>query len=150
MIKALTSLAAFAAAGAVASAQPLPAPPTVKYTPAAASTCDASAFQVYFSKGESRMTAESMKVLKAARADLSGCVLGPVSLRADVKDAASAEAAEQLAEARIAAVSTALEAHDLAGTHIDARFDPAPTAAMPQPMGRAVEVQLSAWAPQIG
>ena len=150
MIKALTSLATLAAASAFASAQPLPAPPTVKYTPEATVSCDAQSFQIYFSKGDAELTAESLNLLEAARDELDGCILGPVSLRADVNDAASADQAEYLAEARLQAVSTALASHDLSGTQIKASFDPDLNAPMTEPMGRAVEVHLSAWAPHIG
>ncbi len=150
MIKALTSLAAFAAAATLAQAQPLPAPPTVKYTPPATVSCDAQSFQIYFSQGDAQLTSESLNVLEAAREELSGCIVGPVSLRAEVNDAVSANEAELLAEARLEAVSSALASHELSGTRLHARVEADRAAFMTEPMGRAVQVKLSAWAPQIG
>ncbi|MCR9271210.1 MAG: hypothetical protein NXH72_14555 [Hyphomonadaceae bacterium] len=150
MIKTLTSLAAITAFGAIAQAQPLPAPPTAKYTPPVEANCDAQAFEIYFSKGDTALNAESLALLEAAKTELDGCIVGPVSLSANADDASSTERAEHLAIARLNAVSSALADRDLSGTQIKASFDPDRNATLNEPMGRKVQVRLSAWAPHIG
>lgn len=151
MIKRIASLAAFAASASLAHAQPLPAPPTQKYTPSASATCDSQTLQVYFQAGESDLNAASEALLKAAQDQLDGCIVGPVSLQASADDAASASQAQSLAEARLETVTAALEEFDLAGTRLQASYEPsAAPSRLAVPMTRSVEVRLSAWAPQIG
>ncbi|MFN3214494.1 MAG: hypothetical protein ACE37M_15425 [Henriciella sp.] len=151
MIKTLTSLSIVAAAAGLANAQPLPAPPTEKYSPAEEASCDAQVLNVYFNSGESDLNAASMAVLEAAQEQLDGCILGPVSLQANAPDAKTQSQAEQLAQARLDAVTDALASHELTGTRVNARFEaPASQAVSNAPMTRNVEVRLSAWAPQIG
>ena len=151
MIKQFASLAALAASAALAHAQPLPAPPTQKYTPVQSASCDSQTLQVYFQSGESDLNAASKAMLKAAQAQLDGCILGPVSLQATADDASTATQAEQLAEARLETVAAALESFDLDGTRLQASYEPSDvTGQLAVPMTRSVEVRLSAWAPQIG
>lgn len=151
MIKVLTSLAALTASATLASAQPLPAPPTQAYSPVQTAVCDSQTLQVYFQAGESELNAASEALLKAAQAQLAGCMVGPVSLQASAPDAASLIQAERLAAARLESVADALEAFDLAGTRLNASFASTdPASALDAPMMRNVEIRLSAWAPQIG
>ena len=151
MIKTLTSLSMIAAVAGLASAQPLPAPPTEEFTPVEEASCDSHVLNVYFNSGESDLNAASMAVLEAAQEQLDGCILGPVSLQANAPDAKTQSQAEQLALARLDAVTTALESHELTGTRVNARFEPAEAkTALNAPMTRSVEVRLSAWSPQIG
>lgn len=151
MIKTLAGFVAMTTATTLAQAQPLPAPPTEKYVPVQEAACDSQVLNVYFQTGESDLNAASTALLKEAQAQLDGCILGPVSLQANAPDAATPIQAEQLATARLDTVVTALEAHDLTGTRVNASFDPSVAAsALKTPMTRTVEVRLSAWAPQIG
>jgi hypothetical protein len=151
MIKTLTSLSLIAAAAGLASAQPLPAPPTEKYTPAEEASCDSHVLNVYFNAGESDLNAASIAVLEAAQERLDGCILGPVSLQANAPDAKTQSQAEQLASARLDAVTRALETHELTGTRVNARFEPSDAKPpLSAPMTRNVQVRLSAWSPQIG
>ena len=151
MIKQFVSLAALAASAALAHAQPLPAPPTQKYTPVQSASCDSQTLQVYFQSGESDLNAASKAMLKAAQVQLEGCIVGPVSLQATADDASTATQAEQLAEARLETVAAALESFDLDGTRLQASYEPSDvTSQLAVPMTRSVEVRLSAWAPQIG
>ena len=150
MLKTITSLSLAAAMIGAAQGQPLPAPPTVKYTPQTQAACDTQTLQVYFAKGETAMNAASTALLEAAEAKLDGCILGPVSIRAEAADAASSDAAALLASARLDAVASALETHDLMGTRLEANIAPISAPALrAQPMQRKVEVRLSAWAPQV-
>lgn len=151
MIKILTSLTAITASAAMAGAQPLPAPPTEKFTPIEETTCDAKVLQVYFQAGESDLNSASKALLQAAQAQLDGCILGPVSLQASAADAATRGQAETLAEARLDAVATALETYELTGTRLNATYEPSRVeGSLNVPMTRSVEVHLSAWAPHIG
>ena len=151
MIKILTSLIAITASAAMAGAQPLPAPPTEKFTPVEQTVCDAKVLQVYFQAGESDLNAASKALLQAAQVQLDGCILGPVSLQASASDAASHGQAETLAEARLDAVATALETFELTGTRLNAVYEPSGAESpLDVPMTRSVEVRLSAWAPHIG
>ena len=151
MIKQFASLAALAASATLAHAQPLPAPPTQKYTPVQSASCDSQTLQVYFQSGESDLNAASKAMLKAAQVQLEGCIVGPVSLQATADDASTATQAEQLAEARLETVAAALESFDLDGTRLQASYEPSDvTGQLAVPMTRSVEVRLSAWAPQIG
>ena len=151
MIKQFVSLAALAASAALAHAQPLPAPPTQKYTPVQSASCDSQTLQVYFQSGESDLNAASKAMLKAAQVQLEGCIVGPVSLQATADDASTATQAEQLAEARLETVAAALESFDLDGTRLQASYEPSDvTSQLAVPMTRSVEVRLSAWASQIG
>ena len=150
MLKTITSLSLAAAMIAAAQAQPLPAPPTVKYSPQTQAACGTQTLQVYFAKGETAMNAASTALLEAAEAKLDGGILGPVSIRAEAADAANADDAALLASARLDAVATALETHDLMGSRLDANYTPSSSPALrAQPMQRKVEVRLSAWAPQV-
>ncbi len=151
MIKVLTSLAVLTASATLASAQPLPAPPMQAYSPVQTAVCDSQTLQVYFQAGESELNAASEALLKAAQAQLAGCMVGPVTLQARAPDAASVGQAERLAAARLESVADALEAFDLAGTRLNASFASTdPASALDAPMMRNVEIRLSAWAPQIG
>lgn len=151
MIKLITSLAALTASATLASAQPLPAPPMQKYTPSDQAACDSQTLQVYFQSGESELNAASEALLQAAQDQLEGCIVGPVSLQAMATDADTAAQAQSLAEARLVAVTAALESFDLTGTRLQASYAPsAAVSPLDVPMTRSVEVRLSAWAPQIG
>ncbi|MEL6693189.1 MAG: hypothetical protein AAFQ12_09155 [Pseudomonadota bacterium] len=151
MIKQIASLAALTASATLAHAQPLPAPPMQTYTPVQTASCDSQTLQVYFQAGESDLNAASKALLKAAQDQLHGCIVGPVSLQATAEDADTATQAETLAEARLETVTAALEDFDLAGTRLQASYEPSATPnSLAAPMTRSVEVRLSAWAPQIG
>lgn len=151
MIKTFSAAAMFAAAVASASAQPLPAPPTEKYTAETGAACDNQTLQIYFQDGQSDLNVASQKLLKAAQSELTGCILGPVSLQVNASDAASLDAAETLAEARVKTVANALDTYDLSGTRLNTNFETSDASArIPGPMTRKVEVRLSAWAPHVG
>ena len=146
----ITSFVLFAAAG-FAQAEPLPAPPTVKYTPVAEANCTSQTLNIYFSDGDAALNREAISLLEAAQNQLDGCIIGPVSLRASAADAASPTDAQALAQARLDAVAGAMDDHALNSGRIQIRFDPeAQAAGQASPKSRSVEVQLSAWAPQIG
>ena len=152
MLKMMTSLSLAAAmiGAAQAQAQPLPAPPTVKYTPQIEAACDTQTLQVYFDKGETVMNAASSALLQAAEATLEGCILGPVSIHAETADAANSDHAAYLASARLDAVAAALETHDLVGPRLDTNIVPVAAPALrAQPMQRKVEIRLSAWPPHV-
>ena len=149
MLKTIVSLSVAAAMLGAATAQPLPAPPTVKYTAQAETTCDPQTFHVYFAKGKSAMNDASLKLLKAAEAKLEGCVVGPVSLQAATTDTLLSDGVQNLASARLDAVATALEAYDLIGTSVNAEIKaPVGTESLPHPTQRRIEVRLSAWPAQ--
>ena len=147
MLKTMTSLSVAAAMIGTVTAQPLPAPPTAKYVPQSQATCDTQTLQIYFAKGETVLNAASTALLHAAEAKLDGCILGPVSIRAEAADAGDADVAARLASARLDAVAAALESHELLGARLDANV--AQVAAAAQPMQRKVEIRLSAWAPHV-
>ena len=149
MLKTMISLSVAAASIGLATAQPLPAPPTVKYTPQAETACDPQTFHVYFAKGDSAMNAASLKLLQAAEAKLDGCILGPVSIHAATADPSATEHVSNLASARIDAVASALESYDLIGTRLNAEIKaPLTPNSLPHPMQRRIEVRLSAWPAQ--
>lgn len=151
MIKSLIACTTLIAAFGAAQAEPLPAPPMVKYTPAAQADCASQSFKIYFSNGEAALNREARSLLTAAQDQLAGCVIGPVSLQAVTADAATSVEAQHLTQARLDAVAGALDQYALADGQIDVRFEQAaPATNRFKPMSRAVEVQLSAWAPQIG
>ncbi len=150
MIKTLTATTLTLAATAIASAQPLPAPPTEKYVAPVEASCEGETIDLYFPAGETDLTAASQAVLSDAQDRLEGCIVGRVALRAVTADAHSDAEAEQLSKGRIAAVASALDAHDLSGLRISADMQPKYDAAVWTPMDRKVEVRLAAWAPEIG
>ena len=115
MIKTLITTALFAAATAIAQAQPLPAPPSVKYTAPDAVPCHAQTLQVYFPAGETAMTAASQAMLAQVQETLDGCIIGPVSIQAIAADAPTLKTADRVAEARLAAVTSALKHYRLTG-----------------------------------
>lgn len=149
MIKTLLTATVSAAAAGLASAAPLPAPPTEVYTPASQPACSSETFQIYFPAGTSALTPASRAMLGAVQARLDGCVLGRVSLQASADDARNLSEAERLSAARIEAVSAALANYQLDGMRVTA--DPALGArdALWTPMDRRVEIHLTAWAPEI-
>lgn len=151
MIKTFTAAAMFTAAVASASAQPLPAPPTEKYTAETEAACDSQTLQIYFQDGQSDLNVASQALLQAAQSELTGCILGPVSLQVNASDASSTDTAVTLAEARVETVANALDTYDLSGTRLNTKFEAADaSASFPGPMTRKVEVRLSAWAPHVG
>ncbi len=157
MIKTLTSTASLTAALAgalaipsVASAQPLPAPPTTAYTPPAASDCAGETLQVYFPAGTSALTPASRAILEAAQTRLEGCILGQISLNASAADARSEAEAQSLTAARIETVSVALSKYQLQGMRVDTGTDATdPASTLWTPMDRKVEIRVAAWAPEI-
>lgn len=150
MFKTLISSATLITAAGVASAQPLPAPPTQAYSPPAVSNCDNETLQVYFPAGSSALTPASRATLKAAQTRLEGCILGQVSLNASAADARSDDEAQSLTTARIETVSTALAKYQLDGMQVQADADVTdPAHSLWSPMDRKVEIRLAAWSPEI-
>ncbi len=150
MTKTLITTALFAAAATVANAQPLPAPPTVKYSAPDAVPCHAQTLQVYFPAGETAMTAASQAMLAQVKATLDGCIIGPVSIQAVAADAPTAKTADRVAEARLATVTSALEQYRLTGHTTTADITEIVPATYSAPNDRKVEIRLSAWSPEIG
>ena len=150
MTKTLITAALFAASAAAATAQPLPAPPTVKYTAPANSTCAAQTLQVYFPAGQASLTNASEAMLAEAEQKLANCIIGPVSIEASAADAASPQQAERLAEARLDTVTAALDQRKLTGAALTTEVEAIAPARYTAPQDRKVEIRLSAWAPEIG
>lgn len=150
MTKTLITAAIFAASAGLAAAQPLPAPPTAKYTAPDAVSCETQTLQVYFPAGQSQLTPASQAMLEDAQARLEGCIIGPVSIEASAADARTARSASHLAQARLAAVSSALSQYQLDGASMDRAVAPVRAAQYSVPQDRKVEIQLSAWSPEIG
>lgn len=150
MTKTLITTALFAAAATVANAQPLPAPPTVKYTAPDAVPCHAQTLQVYFPAGETAMTDASKAMLAQVKATLDGCIIGPVSIQAIAADAPTLKTADRMAEARLATVTSALEQYRLTGQTTTADVAEIVPATYSAPNDRKVEIKLSAWSPEIG
>lgn len=150
MIKTIFTAASLVASAAVAGAQPLPAPPTVKYDAPTPSPCAAQTLQVYFPSGGSELTAASQAVLQETQDRLSTCIIGPVSIAAKAADAPSVKTADRLAQARIDTVIYALDQHRLAGAAIATEIEAAAPAHYSAPQNRKVEIRLSAWSPKVG
>ena len=150
MIKTFLTAALFTASTAIASAQPLPAPPTATYTAPTASPCATQTLQVYFAAGQSALSAASKAMLAQAEQTFADCMIGPVSIEAFAADAASPHHAERLAQARIDAVATALDRHRLMGAALETDIEAITLAKYTAPSDRKVEIRLSAWAPEIG
>lgn len=150
MKKTLIITALFTAAATVANAQPLPAPPTVKYSAPDAAPCHTQTLQVYFPAGETAMTAASKAMLAQVKATLDGCIIGPVSIQAIAADAPTLKTADRMAEARLATVTSALEQYRLAGQSTTADVTAIAPAKYSAPNDRKVEIRLSAWSPEIG
>lgn len=150
MTKTLITTALFAAAATVANAQPLPAPPTVKYTAPDAVPCHAQTLQVYFPTGETAMTDASKAMLAQVKTTLEGCIIGPVSIQAIAADAPTLKTADRMAEARLATVTSALEQYRLTGQTTTADVAEIVPATYSAPNDRKVEIKLSAWSPEIG
>ncbi|MEM7460231.1 MAG: hypothetical protein AAF331_12255 [Pseudomonadota bacterium] len=150
MTKTLLTAALLIASAAAANAQPLPAPPTAKYTAPAVSTCATQTLQVYFPAGQTALTAASQAMLAEAQQTLANCIIGPVSIAAVAADAPSPHMAEQLAVARLDTVTSALDQHSLSGAALETQIDVAAPAKYTAPKDRKVEIRLSAWAPEIG
>lgn len=149
MIKTFSVSALMIAAAGLASAAPLPAPPTQTYVPVAQTECASDTIIVYFPTGTSALTPASRAVLEAAQARLDGCILGQVSLNATADDAKNAGQADHLSAARIETVSTALATYDLDGMRIVAEVPETDMHTLWTPMDRKVEVTIAAWAPEI-
>lgn len=150
MTKTLITTALFAATASLAQAQPLPAPPTAKYTAPDAAPCDARTLQVYFPAGETAMTTASEAMLAQVKETLDGCIIGPVSIQAIAADAPTAKTANRVAQARLATVTSALEQYRLDGTTVNADVAAIAPAIYSAPNDRKVEIRLSAWSPEIG
>ena len=150
MSKTLITTAVFAAAATVAQAQPLPAPPTAKYTVPVAASCHTQTLQIYFPAGETAMTAASQAMLAQVKETLDGCIIGPVSIQAVAADAPTPETADRVAEARLATVTSALEQYRLTGASVNADVAEIMPATYSAPNDRKVEIRLSAWSPEIG
>lgn len=150
MIKTIITAAVFAASAAIVSAQPLPAPPTAKYTAPASSNCTAQTLQVYFPAGQTALTNASEAMLAEAEHKLANCIIGPVSIEAIAADAPSPGQAEKLAEARLDTVAAALDQRQLSGAALTAEVETITPARYTAPKDRKVEIRLSAWAPEIG
>ena len=150
MKKLLFTAAAIAAATGIANAQPLPAPPTAAYVPNAEALCQVEPVNLYFPVGETDLTPSATLVLSAVQARLDGCVIGHVSLNAVVADADTPSAAEAISHNRLEAVAQALAALDLASaeTTVESQ-NVAATRQAPMPVNRAVELRVTAWAPEI-
>lgn len=137
-------------AASLASAQPLPAPPTTAYTAPAASACGSETLQLYFPAGTSALTPASRAILEAAQARLDGCILGQVSLNASAADARSEAEAQSLTAARIETVTAALSKYELDGMRVETGPDATdPASTLWTPMDRKVEIRVAAWAPEI-
>jgi len=149
MIKTLSIAALFSASAGLAAAAPLPAPPTTAYTPVAQSNCSGETLQVYFPEGTAALTPASRAMLKAAQTRLDGCILGQVSLTATADDARNETDAERLSEARIDAVSSALDGYELSGMRLSTEARSADADTLWTPMDRKVEIRVTAWAPEI-
>lgn len=150
MTKTFLTAALFTATAAVASAQPLPAPPTATYTAPTASPCATQTLHVYFAAGQSALSAASKAMLAHAEQTLADCMIGPVSIEAFAADAASPVQAKQLAQARIETVASALDQHRLMGAALETDVEAITPATYTAPNDRKVEIRLSAWAPEIG
>jgi len=150
MIKTLTTAAIISAHAAAALAQPLPAPPTEKYSAPAAQLCETQTLQVYFPAGMTELTAAAEAMLAEAKTHLEGCAIGPAALHAVAGDAASNDDASELAQARIVSVTSALNAHQLSHGNIAQNIQSVAPAQYTAPSDRRVEIQLSAWSPEIG
>lgn len=149
MTKTLMTAALFAAAASVANAQPMPAPPTAKYTAPVAASCAAQSLQIYFPAGETALTTASEAMLAQAKETLDGCIIGPVSIQAIAADAPSTKTANRLAEARLISVTTALDQYRLAGSTVDTDVATIAPTVLSAPNDRKVEIRLSAWSPEI-
>lgn len=149
MLKTFLTATVITATAGLASAAPLPAPPTEIYTPAPQLECESQTVQVYFPEGTSALTPASRAMLEAVQARLDGCVVGQVSLQASADDAHNMSDAERLSSARINAVSAALSTYELDGMRVIT--EPASVApdSLWTPMDRRVEIQLTAWVPEI-
>ena len=150
MTKTLITAAIFAASAGFAAAQPLPAPPTAKYTAPEAASCEMQTLHVYFQVGQSSLTPASQAMLADAQTRLESCVIGPVSIEASAGDARTNRSANHLAQARLATVSSALDQHQLSGVSMDREIAQATPAQYSVPQDRRVEIRLSAWSPEIG
>lgn len=150
MTKSLMIATCLAATVGFANAQPLPAPPTAKYTALNVQTCDTQTLQVYFQSGETTLSAASEALLAAAKSSLENCVIGPASLQAIAADAPSRDSADQLAEARISSVTAALDRYHLSEGQIDADITAIAPAKYSAPGDRKVEIRLTAWRPELG
>ncbi|MEO1188363.1 MAG: hypothetical protein AAFW60_04755 [Pseudomonadota bacterium] len=150
MTKTFLTAALFITSAAAASAQPLPAPPTAKYTAPAASPCATQTLHVYFASGQSALSSASKAMLAEAEQTLADCIIGPVSIEAIAADAASPTQAERLAQARIETVATALDQHHLVGAALETEIGAISPARYTAPNDRKVEIRLSAWTPEIG
>jgi len=150
MTKTLITTALFAAAATVAQAQPLPAPPTAKYTAPDAAPCNTQTLQVYFPAGETAMTDASNAMLAQVKETLDGCIIGPVSIQATAADAPTANTANRVAEARLASVTSALQQYRLSGATVNKDVTAIMPANYSAPNDRKVEIRLSAWSPEIG
>jgi len=150
MTKTLITTALFAAAATVAQAQPLPAPPTAKYTAPDAAPCHAQTLQVYFPTGQTAMTAASEAMLAQVKETLDGCIIGPVSIQAIAGDAPTPQTADRVAEGRLTSVTNALEQYRLTGPTVNTDVAEIVPATYSAPNDRKVEIRLSAWSPEIG
>lgn len=150
MTKTLITTALFAAAASIAHAQPMPAPPTAKYTAPDSAPCDAQTLQVYFPAGETAMTAASEAMLAQVKETLNGCIIGPVSIQAVAADAPTPNSADRVAQARLASVTSALEQYRLTGATMNADIAAIMPATYSAPNDRKVEITLSAWSPEVG
>lgn len=149
MFKTMISTAIMMTAAGTAFAQPLPAPPTEVYTPPVTSNCANQTLHVYFPAGTSALTPASKKTLKAAKAQLDGCILGQVSLNASAADARSEAELQSLTSARIEAVSSALAKYRLDGMHMQTDAEMTDEiSAYRSPMDRKVEIRVAAWSPE--
>lgn len=149
MNKILTAASLALALTGMAHAQSLPVPPTNAYSPAAASACQSQTLQIYFGEGSAVISPASRTVLTMTKETLRGCVIGPVSMEAHAADIAAPDLARTLARARLATVVEALDQHQLSGTHVATDVAPATPVAFSTPKHRTVEIQLSAWTPEI-
>ena len=150
MTKSLITAILFTASAGLAQAQPLPAPPTTKYSAPVAQPCETQTLQVYFPAGKAQLTSASEAMLADAQSRLSGCVIGPVSIEASAADARTTNSAAHLARARMATVSSALETYQLSGARLEREVIKVQPAQYTVPQDRKVEIRVSAWAPEIG
>jgi len=150
MSKNLITALCFAATVGVANAQPMPAPPTTKYTAVNTPTCDSQTLNVYFQSGGSHLSTASKALLAEAKTRLAHCMLGPASLQAIAADAASQESAVVLAQARLSSVSAALNEYHLSTGGVEEDIALTTPAKYSAPNTRKVEIRLTAWAPEIG
>lgn len=151
MYKHVLIAAAMTASAATAFADVPPPPPTEKYTPPAEQVCNPTTVQIYFGTGETVLSKSARRVIEAAASNLDGCAIADVRLTALSSDGRSMPETFDLAENRLATVSSVLSDKGLTADSVSKSIDTdVEEPAVNRPMTRRVEVQLAAYRPDIG